>query len=233
MRKDFPKTPLSEVCVIPLIHEDSDAVARLAALGLTVDDLLSSLMAGDAEARAWTEAAPPNMRGMARWGRTNEALRLGPARKSEDWTYKNPRNLPLTINESIGVAIVATSGDGWTGNRKGLPSTKYAKGVAVVEAVEHNEQLALFSDVGAEVGKALGAVGATSNGLKTWIYLYRVTPEGIFSELSLPETISDDGYIDRWRERIIMPMRRFDDAVTATGSRPDDGGDVTVTVERR
>lgn len=232
MREDFTKT-LLEVCVIPLIHEDEDAVARLAALGLYVDDLLSALVAGDAESRAWTEAAPPNMRGMARWGRTNESLRIGLARKSKDWGYANPRNFPLTINEPLGIAIVATSGDGATGDPRWLPSTKYAKGIAVAEAVEINEQLALFSVVEATVGEALGAVAASSNGLKTWIYLYLVSPEGISSELSLPETISDEGYIDRWRERIILPMHPFDDAPATAADRPDHGGEVTVAVERR
>jgi hypothetical protein len=219
--------------VIPLIYEEDDAVTRLAALGLTVDDLVSALMAGDAEARAWTEAAPPNMSGMARWGRTNEALRLGLARKSKDWTYRNPRNLPLTINEPLAVAFVATSGDGGTGDPKWSPCTKYAKGVAVAKVVEQNEQLALFSEVDAQVGKALGEVAAESNGLRTWIFLYRVTVEGIFSELSLPRNITDDGFIDKWRERIIVPMYSFGDTVRATEARPDDGGDVTVTVERR
>jgi hypothetical protein len=219
--------------VIPLIYEEDDAVTRLAALGLTVDDLVSALMAGDAEARAWTEAAPPNMSGMARWGRTNEALRLGLARKSKDWTYRNPRNLPLTINEPLGVAFVATSGDGGTGDPKWSPCTKYAKGVAVAKVVEQNEQLALFSEVDAQVGKALGEVAAESNGLRTWIFLYRVTVEGIFSELSLPRNITDDGFIDKWRERIIVPMYSFGDTVRTTEARPDDGGDVTVTVERR
>jgi hypothetical protein len=219
--------------VIPLIHQDDDAAARLAALALTVENLVSALRAGDAEARAWTEAAPPNMSGMARWGRTNEALRIGLARKSEDWTYRNPRNLPLTVNESIGVAIVATSGDGGTGDPKWSPCTKYAKGVAVAKAVEQNEQLALFSDVDLEIGKALGAVAAAPNSLRTWIYLYRVTADGIFSELSLPETITDDGYIDKWRERIIAAVYPFEEIVRAAESRPDDGGDVTVAVERR
>jgi hypothetical protein len=219
--------------VIPLIYEDDDAATRLATLALTVENLVAALMAGDAEARAWTEAAPPNMSGMARWGRTNEALRIGLAKKSKDWTYRNPRNLPLTINEPIGVAIVATSGDGGTGDPKWSPCTKYVKGVAVAKAVEQNEQLALFSEVDVEVGKALGAVAATSNSLRTWIYLYRVTPDGIFSELSLPESITNDGYIDKWRERIIVPMYPFEDIVRAAESRPDDGGDVTVTVERR
>jgi hypothetical protein len=60
-----------------------------------------------------------------------------------------------------------------------------------------------------------------------------VTPDGIFSELSLPESITDDGYVDKWRERIIVPMYPFEDIVRAAESRPDDGGDVTVTVERR
>lgn len=219
--------------MIPLIYEDVDAVTRLAALGLTVEDLVSALEAGDAEARAWTEAAPPNMSGMARWGRTNEALRIGLAKKSKDWAYRNPRNLPLTINQPMGVALVATSGDGGTGDPKWSPCTKYAKGVAVAEVVAQNEQLALFSDVDAEVGKALGAVAAISSSLRTWIYLYRVTPEGIFSELSLPENITDDGYIDKWRERIIVAMYPFGDTVRIAEPRPDAGEDVTVTVERR
>lgn len=218
--------------MIPLIYEYADAESRLTALGLTGEDLVSALKAGDAEARAWTEAAPPNMPGMARWGRTNEALRIGLAKKSKAWTYRNPRNLPLTINESVGVALVATSGDGGTGDPKWSPCTKYAKGVAVTKAVELNEQLALFSAVDAEVGKALGAV-ATSTSLRTWVYLYRVTSAGIYSELSLPETITDDGFIDKWRERIIVPMHPFEDTVIARESRPDDRGDVTVTVERR
>jgi hypothetical protein len=51
--------------VIPLIYEDDDAATRLATLALTVENLVAALMAGDAEARAWTEAAPANMSGMA------------------------------------------------------------------------------------------------------------------------------------------------------------------------
>ena len=217
----------------PLIYEDNDAVTRLATLALTVEDLVSALKAGDAEARAWTEAAPPNMSGMARWGRTNEALRIALAKKSKAWTFQNPRNLPLTINHSIGVAIVATSGDGGTGDAEWTPCTKYAKGVAVTRAVEQNEQLALFSAVAADVGKALGEVAATSSSLRTWVYLYRVTAKGIFSELSLPETITKDGFIDRWRERIIVPMHSFETTVSPVESRPDDGTDITVAVERR
>ena len=107
--------------MIPLIYEDDDAATRLATLALTVENLVAALMAGDAEARAWTEAAPANMSGMAR-GSNNEAIRIGLAKKSKDWTYRNPRNLPLTINEPIGVAIVATSGDGGTAIRSGHPA---------------------------------------------------------------------------------------------------------------
>lgn len=219
--------------MIPLIYEEDDAVTRLADLGLELEDLVSALRAGDAEARAWTEVAPPIMSGIGRWGRTNEALRIGLAKKSEKWTFRNPRNLPLTVNQSLGMAIVATSGDGGTGASKWSPCTKYAKGVAVAKVIEQNEQLALFSDVDASVGRALGEVAAASNSVRTWIYLYRVTAEGIFSELSLPQTISDDGYIDRWRERIIMPMYPFDEAVRVAEPRPDAEGDVTVAVERR
>lgn len=43
-----------------------------------------------------------------------------------------------------------------------------------------------------------------TEGLLTWILLYQVTENGIFSEVSLPNSMLGS-YIDDWQERIILP----------------------------
>src|SRR5262245_38483345 len=111
-----------------VIYEERDAVDRLFVMGLSIEDVHAAAKGGDGEARTWTEAAPAAMRGMARWGRTNEILRI---RKTRDgWGYRDHHGLPLTLHPSGTIAIVATTGDGLTGRPSGgQPSTKYAKGM--------------------------------------------------------------------------------------------------------
>ena len=124
---------------------ESEAVDRLAELGLSVEIIERVVRRADAEASMCTALDPPIMEGLTRWGRMNRFLReeLIPA----GWSFDNPRNLPRTIHPSGEFAIVATTGDELTGLADLLPATKYAKGYATVQAVEINEQLMLdFGD---------------------------------------------------------------------------------------
>jgi hypothetical protein len=215
----------------PVVHTEASAAQRLHELGIPQDYLLRAVQGGEAEARAWTEAAPRSMSGMARWGRTNELIRTNLARVG--FTYENPNGLPVTISPDHSFNVVATTGDGHTGRTDGpQPTTRYAKGTATAKAVEVNGvQLALdFVDAG--IGPAL-AEAASCEGVVTWIVLYHVAPEGIYVELSLPESISRRGYIDRWRERIILPMYEYD-SESQDESTFDQGNDgFNVAVERR
>jgi hypothetical protein len=214
-----------------VVFKEQAAVNRLAQLGLTVDDVHAGLKAGQGEARAWSEAAPLVMPGMARWGRTNEIFRIQMSRQG--WTYDNPSGLPVTISPNGEFAIVATTGDRQTGSETGeAPTTRYAKGATYHKVVEDNEQLALFV-VDAQVGRKLRA--ATKKAPRaTWILLYYVGLDSIAVELSLPASMTRNGYVDRWRERILIPPYLFENVPTSTDqSGDDDGQSFDVAVERR
>lgn len=216
----------------PMVHDNGAAVGRLAGLGLTTEDFAFVLRGADAEARVWTPLAPPVMPGMARWGKTNELLRVRLLPRG--WSHDNPKNLPRTISPAGDFAIVGTTGDAATGLAGGNPTTRYAKGVETARAIERNGQLAFdFVDLG--VGEALSAVAGSEDALVTWLLLYHVVDGQIRAELSLPESISPRGYVDAWTERIIMPAVELGDIEIIVGtSEGEEGGEgATVTVEKR
>jgi hypothetical protein len=180
------------------VTEGEAAADRLADLGLKAEILEFALRGADAEARTYTLLDPPNMAGMARYSRTVRLLReqllpLG-------WSYDNPRNLARTVSPDRRVAVIVTLGDAATGMADIRPSTRYEKGVAIVEAVSRNfVQLALPVDLGDDQ-----PVDADMEGIATWVLLYHVAGDEMRAELSLPDSMVD-GYIDTWVERIILP----------------------------
>ena len=208
---------------------ETDAVARLAELGLTVEQIERAIRRAEAEASMCTSLDPPIMEGLTRWGRTNRFLReeLVPA----GWTYDNPRNLPRTIHPSGEFAIVATTGDA-LGQAEVRPRTKYPKGFATAQAVEVNGQLTL--DFGDFAAGYQSMRQSDANELLTWLLLFEVTDEGIRVELALPDGI-DDGWITSWTERIILtPFQRDDDRLAdLLRSHHDEEEDVVVAVSRR
>src|SRR5580693_8501659 len=130
----------------PVVHENAAAAKRLAELDLTAADLISALIGADQEARTWTPLAPPMMAGLARWGKTNELLRARLVERGG--SHDNPKGLPRTISPARDFAVVTTTGDAVTGYPGASPSTKYAKGIATVRAIDRNfHQLSFdFSD---------------------------------------------------------------------------------------
>jgi hypothetical protein len=212
------------------VYVEAEAVDRLADLGLTVEMVERLVRRADAEASICTSLDPPIMEGLTRWGRTNRFLReeLIPA----GWTFDNPRNLPRTIHPDGGFAIVATTGDELTGLLDLLPTTKYAKGYATVQAVEINEQLTLdFGDF--DLGTTKGQT-RDSGHLLTWFMLFHVDDEGFRVELSLPDAITE-GRITSWAERIILPVfpRDVDRLAELVTPGDDQDGEIVVEVARR
>jgi hypothetical protein len=217
------------VRVQPQVHEDVAAVGRLASLGLTAEDFAFVLLGADAEARVWSSLAPPVMAGMARWGKTNELMRVRLLPRG--WSHDNPKNLPRTISPGGDFAIVGTTGDAATGWATGDATTRYAKGIETARAIERNGQLA-FDYVDLEIGDALSAVADSEDALATWLLLYSVTDSQIRAELSLPESISSRGYVNAWTERIMLPAIRLGGPEVSGKATRGEGG-VTVAVERR
>jgi hypothetical protein len=171
------------------------AVDRLAELGLDTGVIERVVRRADAEASLCTELDPPIMEGMTRWGRTSRFLReeLIP----RGWTYDNPRNLARTIHPAGDFALVAATGDEFTGVAGVQPSTKYRKGEATVAAVNLNVQLAFdfpgYADDGGD-----------DHPMLTWFLLFYPDEHEFRAEVSLPDRIVD-GRITSWAERIILP----------------------------
>jgi hypothetical protein len=208
-----------------LVHDTSTAAgtgpARLVELGLSVADFDFVLSGADAEARTWTALAPPVIAGMARWGKTNELLRIRLLPRG--WTHDDPRNMPRTISPARDVALVAATGDGATGRPDVAARNLYARGGETVRAIGRGDQLA-FDYPGLE------PPGADDTDI--WLLLYHPAADEIRAELSRPDSISPAGYVDSWAERILLPtIRLAQPAIAAPG--PAVTGEVSVPVARR
>jgi hypothetical protein len=229
MRDHFANPVAVEVPVQAQVHDAAAAAHRLASLGLSAEDFAFVLAGADAEARTWSRAAPPVMAGMARWGKTNELLRIRLLPRG--WSQDNPQNLPRTISPSGDFAIVGTAGDGATGWPPGNPTTRYAKGVETARFIERNGQLA-FDYGGLPGAGTLPWRMSPADGAVTWLLLYNVTDSHIHAELSLPESISPTGYVDAWTERVILPVTELA-TPAGSGLAGSSGHAVDLAVERR
>jgi len=65
----------------------------------------------------------------------------------------------------------------------------------------------------------------------TWVLLFHSDGKEIRAELSLPNSIGDDGHINGWRERIILGAQPLDDEIAPAA--PDFGPDPTIDVRRK
>ena len=205
-----------------LVHDTGPATGtapgRLAELGLSAADVEFVLSGADAEARTWTALAPPVIAGMARWGKTNELLRVRLVPRG--WVHDDPRNMPRTISPARDFAIVAATGDGGTGRPDVTARNLYARGVETVRAIGHGDQLA-FDYPGLEP--------APADDLVIWLLLYHLAGDEITAELSRPRSISPGGYVDSWAERILLaPVRLGQPAAAAVPA-----AEVSVRVTRR
>ena len=171
------------------------------------------------------------------WAEGNHSIRHSLAPR---WKAKDEHNQPLTINEDETIAITALSGDSRTGTHE-TPSTRSPKGKKTAEAVENNEQ-AVFEFMAEDPTAVAEAVKVPGRSL--WIFLtYRDFEKGeLRSELSLPKDMGEDGYIESWYERIILPPISFDRGNVDSGSpdNPNSGNDnggqspeITVYIPRR
>lgn len=215
-----------------LEHEGAAAAGRLAELGVTPEDLDYALRGADAEARMWSAAAPPVMPGLTRWAKTNELLRL--RLLARGWSQDNPRLMPRTISPARTHAIVATAGDAATGLPAANPTTRHAKGIETVKAIELNVQLA-FDFAGLFNWPEPSDYASPGDALETWLLLYNAAETQISAELSLASAISATGFVGAWRERIILPVTDLSGAdITGRGRHGARGEkDVTVSVEQR
>jgi hypothetical protein len=189
----------------PSIHFSlADVKTRLAKLGLSVEALRESVQRGFAAFASCTPNHPSNYPGFTAWANTVNALRelLYP----DGWTRSENGNLPVTMDSAKRVSIIVATGDEYTGLPDLTPSTRSSKGPRTVNVVEGNSnQIPLFDF------KSRPEVIDQSGEKLTWILLFHrdKTSNEVRCELSCPVNINDEGQIDAWAERIILPSIPF------------------------
>jgi hypothetical protein len=207
----------------PKLHATPDeADAALATLGITRQPLQEAVLAGLLARDSCTANDPPFFPGIFQWGRTVRALReaLAPL----GWSRSDEGNFCTTVEPGGAFAIAVASGSEHTGQvGRETPTTKRRKGPSTAEAVHMNAQLYLFPEFAPAV--------PTEPDRATWVLLFHSDGKEIRAELSLPDSIGDDGHINGWRERIILGAQPLDGEIDPPV--PDFGPDPSIDVRRK
>lgn len=212
--------------MLPNILHDAPAeiASRLEQLGVTDVALREAIYQGHLQRTRLTLNHPRNFPGLVMWGEVVAALRdqLRPL----DWIRQDVGSFPVTVNETLKLAIAVASGDEATGNPYSHPSNRSKKGRNTVEAIEANRQMVLFEEFLQEIKDDV-------EGNQTWILMhYTDTTKGeIRFELSLPADIGNDGKITSWSERILLGSISFDDDLVEI-LQPG-GPDIDIEIRRK
>jgi hypothetical protein len=187
---------------------DATVDERLEGLGVSADILTQAVLVGEAARASCTFNDPPILPGVLAWGRTVRGLAELLAPKG--WIRRDVGNFSTILDKRLGIAIAVATGDEATGLSSGEPRTKYPKGPNTVKVVAQNyRQLRLFDEPGDDK--------TPPEAVLTWILLIARVENEVRCELSLPDSIGDDGRVEGWRERIILPPIRVD----SVGGPPD------------
>jgi hypothetical protein len=190
----------------PSPREPYEVDEQLGALGPTREPFVKAAKQHLAAYFSCSEHDPVTFPPTFAWAAGNRSLRDDLV--TYFWKAVNERNQPLVVNEDKTIAITALSGDERTGTEE-IPSTRSPKGRTTAEAVQTNSDQIVF-----EFMEDAAAIAEASKvpGRSLWIFLiYRDFKKGeLRSELSRPSEMGDDGYIEKWQNRIIFPPIPFD-----------------------
>lgn len=205
-----------EIATAPWVSGESAGV-QLAELGLTEELLQAALQRGEIDRATCTANDPSYLPGMLAQGRSVRALReaLLPA----GWSRDDVRGLPLVVSPNGDLALTVATGDEGTGDPHRPASSKHPKGAATAMLVATNQ---LLLDLP-------GVEGARRPDFTTWVLLFRRAPGQIVAELSLPRTITREGKIVEWEQRIMLTAIPLDgDMATVRPVEPEPDAGVVV-----
>lgn len=195
---------------------------RLADFGLEEDRLIEDVINRGYQAFiGCTANHPPLIPAIWAWGESIRGLReyLIPF----GWTSSNDNLFSVAVHPDGKVAIAIATGDAGTGRPEFLPSTKAPKGPKTRDAIGMNRtQLGLFSKNDSIMPKRT-----------TWFLLIRRSGNNVLSELSLPLSMGEDGYIDRWQERIMLRPFPIDGSQKFEIIPPSPQPDITIDIRRK
>jgi hypothetical protein len=212
--------------------EPEDVGRQLAALGLIVKDVEFPVVRAVLARNLCTPDHPRIYLGMTSWGEGNAALRFVLGKKRQPWTRYEKQNIPRAVNPEKTIAITLLAGDANTGNPdpRVVPQPKRRRQEASQKLVVNNVEPFL---PGLEPDEDADAQAK----LHYLLWYRKVSQEGdfVYSELSLPTAVGDNGTIEEYLDRIILPVI---DMSQGPGSddddrRDDQDPDLDVPVQRR
>lgn len=203
------------------IYEVTDALKEI---GLGREILYRAINEGEIARNSCTPNDPVCFPGFYAWAKTVSSLRDQLAVKG-GWTCNNDQNYPTVVSADKRFAIAVASGDKGTGKAELNPSTKHPKGIKTQTVVKQNQLSLNFSGLGHKSGEL------ERKKTVTWILLIRRADDEVFSELSLPDSMTDDGTIVGWKTRILLDPVKLDTSVPTQDDSTDDA--IVVPVVRR
>ena len=207
---------------VAIKFEGHDAENRLKELGLTFEDLTTSLSAGYLARSSCTNNDVPMYPGITQFNHTVRMLRQRLIPRG--WEKSDKGGYSRIISPCGKYAIAVSSGCDFTGKAEYAPSTRHPKGNCTEDIVKANcTQLNFFSDNSQSDEEE-------SNTKTTLILLYYDDENEIRGELSLPEAIQG-GYITGWAERIILPIQKIDDFSIL--KEPDFGPEIEIEINKK
>lgn len=190
---DEEKVVMAKVKVKP-----NEVLDELQALGpgLTVEILEQVIKSGEIARDSCTKNDPPSTAGFTAWSTSVRTLRdlLVP----QGWERNDEQNFSTVISPNKDIAIAVATGNEATGDETKIPNTKYARGAATQAAIHENRvKFSLFP---------LPPEDKVKETRTTWILLKRRAHNGdtVYAELSLPHTMTKEGFVESWNTRIIL-----------------------------
>lgn len=211
---------------IPVHSNDDDVESQLTSLGLTKEILQIAVSEGQASRNTATSHHPANAGGTFAFLEVVRSLRdqLTP----QGWKKKNVKNLSLTVNEDLNLAIAVSGGSQETGQADGYPTTRNTKGETTKQYLEKNNQLDLFP-----IQKFSHEEEENDTCLKTWLllYYYDKGKNEVRSEISLPTETTVNGKVGGWKTRILLAPIPLDGQPIKV--EPDYSPDIDIDVQFR
>lgn len=198
-------------------------------LGITSADLLAAALQCFRSASSAGPLQPKGSDGTLAWIYGTEAFRQQMLPKR--WKPADPSNQPRVVSPDGKHAVTVACGDLNTGNPYAKPQTRNKRGNRTTKSVSYNARQADLFPVERRSRQIF--VEDPLGEQTLWILLFYVDVENrtVHYELSRPINIGENGKVDDWSPRFIMPPLILDTLQDNHGS--DEGPDIDIPVTPR
>lgn len=194
-------------------------------LGVSAKDLYATATQYYQKVLSAGKLQPNGSGGTLGWIYATEAIRAHLI--SKGWTPSDPSNQPRIVSPDGKHAITVMRGDIHTGNPHRTPLTRNKRGNRTVKSVHFNAAQQDMFPVSRDERQVL--VEATEQTL--WVLLFHadINNKVVNYELSRPINMGENGKVDDWKPRFILPQIDFNAPTDYQMPEPSPDLDIMVT----